>query len=1294
MHAVTSERDCPYPPGPAGVPAELTAASAAYKRSAWLAFLGLAAFIAVYLGMTGYLAWVVYRLLGDAILHGGNVPLAAVLVIPALFFLAFLVRGLFVIQRAADRGLIELHEESEPRLFAFLRRLADETGAPRPHRVFLSARVNAAVFYDLSFSNLIFPTKKNLELGLGLVNVLSLDELKAVVAHEYGHFAQRTMAVGRWVYIAQQIAGHVVASRGGFDRVLAWISRFDLRIAWIGWIMRLFVWAIRAVLDTFLRIVILAHRALSREMELQADRVAVSVTGSDSLIHALHRLGPADEAWEEAVRFVADEAHAGRSAEDLFAVQTAALDHLRRILDEPELGRTPVRPDRRAGEHRVFDTELAQPPRMWSTHPPNREREDWAKAVYLASALDERPAWALFADPARTRRTMTERFFELAIPPKAGTPASFVSTDASLAKLEERFLRAPLDPRYRGAYLGRAVAAYHHQHMLMIGMERDDDRDRVLTRLAALYPATLREELARYREQRREEALLEGLELGVLTAPGGIIKHRGREIPRKRVGEVLELARAERRATEARIVEHDRRCRAAHLDAARLLGEDWESYLESLIALLHYATHTERNVADAIGHLHHVLDIVFADGHVSDNERRWVLDVTSDLQTLLERVWRQRRDVVLPPAVKARFDELGGFVTLSQSYGMGSPHPENLGDWLAKIDGWALGATGDLQALADATLDALLDVEEAVAKRLREQIEPGEAPEPARCPAEYDTCVVGAERERQKKLGWWDRFQTADGFFPGAARFAVASAVLLPALFLGGTVGSSTIHVHNGLSVPVVVAIDGDEQTVRAYSTLTFEHDHSAHAQVLTTTLDGRTIESFEADTSGGFGTYAYDVAGAAALVEWTAIYGPGLPPAPRVLGARRWMRAEQDFVFEEPPRSVTSRGATRRTVLTALSDQGLGQLEHVTDPTQRAAMIAAHLAWEPSESPAIAEWLAAANDPTFVPVIRARAAAEPDAVVFQRALQDVLTGAEHDAVCAQQVARAAERPGDPGRRYLAIRCMPDQEARGPAFVEASEAHPTHGWLAFGAAREHARHRRWAPLLATSETAYRDPVVGGGRSYVAIELVRARRAARHAGASVGSDTQGMDDLGGSQLEAMLALEGAGLPEDGAILRAYRQLLRGDPDAAVAVLDSEPSAASARPSMIAAAAASDGASEALLRRAATILEEPIDPIATLALTALAVREHWRAHEVFARVAALDPSGALDDLVDVLMSPTLADDPSPLLAIADRCDLFFRGQVLAMGLVVLGDRAPIEWRAEARALLFATERPFFR
>ena len=82
------------------------------------------------------------------------------------------------------------------------------------------------------------------------MNAVSLGELKAVLAHEFGHFGQRSMAVGRWVYVAQQIAHHIVTKRDALDSLLRTLSRVDLRIAWVGWLLSLVVWSIRSLMET------------------------------------------------------------------------------------------------------------------------------------------------------------------------------------------------------------------------------------------------------------------------------------------------------------------------------------------------------------------------------------------------------------------------------------------------------------------------------------------------------------------------------------------------------------------------------------------------------------------------------------------------------------------------------------------------------------------------------------------------------------------------------------------------------------------------------------------------------------------------------------------------------------------------------------------------------------------------------------------------------------------------------------------------------------------------------------
>src|SRR5207248_7142342 len=126
-------------------------------------------------------------------------PLAAGL------FCLFLVKGLFKGHAVERSNHVPLEEEDHPELFAFVRRVYQDVGAPAPRRVVVSPEVNAALVYDTSLFNLVVPPQKELLVGLGLVNVVNLAEFKAVLAHEFGHFSQRSVGLGSYLYVANQV---------------------------------------------------------------------------------------------------------------------------------------------------------------------------------------------------------------------------------------------------------------------------------------------------------------------------------------------------------------------------------------------------------------------------------------------------------------------------------------------------------------------------------------------------------------------------------------------------------------------------------------------------------------------------------------------------------------------------------------------------------------------------------------------------------------------------------------------------------------------------------------------------------------------------------------------------------------------------------------------------------------------------------------------------------------------------------------------------------------------------------
>jgi Zn-dependent protease with chaperone function len=769
-----------YPNSPQGVPADLARPSSAYRRHAWLAVASLLLFMVLYLALAGWFIWTAYRVFHEISL-GGQIGIVHWVVGGCAAFLAlFMLKGLFFFSRSDTTGDLEVSAEEQPRLFEFLHRLADEAGAPRPKRVFLSARVNAAVFYDFSVLNLIFPSKKNLEIGLALVNVLTLSELKAVLAHEFGHFAQRSMAIGSWVYIAQRIATQIVDKRDALDKLLQWLSGFDLRVAWIGWLLTLIVWSIRSLMDTLLRLVVLAQRALSREMEFQADLVSVSLTGSDELIHALHKLQAADEAWDRGLRFAGSELDQKRIPHDLFAVQTRIIEKMAKILDDEDYGKVPRPKSDNREDFRVFETSFAHPPQMWATHPANADREKNAKRRYLTAPHDERSAWLLLDDVEGVKRQVTALLL-------GEVEGEISSAEQTLANLDERYDLLQYNPRYRGAYLGRPLTRHAETagELYLKALKGND----IPQALASLYPHELSDALTRLRELEEERINLEALHERVYKPTDGRIVFRGKEISRSDLPETISKVREEEEKIRRRILSHDQHCRAAHLAAAEKIGYSWRNYLVGLIELLHYSEHTLADLQDAHGLLGNVVAVVTADRRVTRKELKRLIATANELHAVIARIYEARSTLTLDQNL---CEQLGvkGWYELLEELKLPPADEDNINQWMEVIDGWVGATAGALSSLYGATLEQLLITEETIERHLQENREPEAAPSPSAVPAGYPAFLAGQERERQKKLGLWDRFQTADGTLGTLSRLLVAGAFVGAVLGFGSFIGT------------------------------------------------------------------------------------------------------------------------------------------------------------------------------------------------------------------------------------------------------------------------------------------------------------------------------------------------------------------------------------------------------------------------------------------------------------------------------------------------------------------------
>ncbi len=1248
-----------YPAGPAQVPQDLTVPNPAYKRHAWIAMAALTLFVLLYVALAGWFAFKAYSLFAGAVSGGKNAFLGVLFGLPVAFIAIFLCKALIFLRPGGKMEDLEVTAAQQPKLFEFLNRLADEAGAPRPHRVFLSPRVNAAVFYDLTILNFLFPSKKNLEIGLGLVNALTLSEFKAVLAHEFGHFAQRSMAVGRWVYMAQQIAEHIVWRRDQLDRFLQGLSRSDIRVAWVGWILRLIVWSIRSLLETLFQGVMLAQRALSREMEFQADLVAVSLTGSDALIHALHQAQTADDAWDRTLSFANGELGQGRKVVDLFALQSRVLERMREMLGDPEYARVPAVPSTRPEAHRVFRAELAQPPRMWLTHPHNHEREENAKRVYLPAPTDPRSAWALFTDTAALRS-------QVSLGMVSGNETEPVPIEDSLKRLDACYAIESLQTRYVGVYLGRSVVRAEMQAHALYA----DGCSGSAQSLAQLYAPAVSEQLAQWRSLEKEIGLLERVESGEFSAQGGVVHHRERQLPRKQLPQLLTELRAELIASEQPILAHDRACRGEHLAAARRIGGGWAEYLQGLLATLHYAEHAQADLRDAQRFLAREYQVVTADGNVSKGERKRLVKGCAVVYTPLQQIYANVALVQLDDSLLERL-KIESWAGAFEEFKLGPADENNLGSWLDVIDGWINVTCRLLGALGDQALEQLLESERRVAQSVIDGSTLPPAPPAARVEADYARLLPRGERKLQRKLGWWDRFQVADGWVPAGARLAVAGGIVGTVIGYGGALGNASLTIYNGLATPVRVIAGTQSRFIAPFQTASLEIPLAPLA-IQTTSASGQEIERFETPVDIAFADYVYNVAAASPLIEWTATYGGAQEVPERNLGAVRFSTVSADVLFADPPESISSKGeGGTRSVVVGVSDGGPSAVQAVkTDADGLLAVALAHAQWDDTGSRHAAEWLGiAASTPAFPAVLQARLAAAPDDVLLRRMAQDIAADGDSQA-CTSDTAAAASAPGKPDLVYLAARCLPTDEARNAAFRAGYAQFPEHAWLAYAAGYDLAQMREWEPAAVALETARSQLVPLADR--ISLDLERIERVL---GRRPDPARTRMLSTGSPRLVSYLEYEA---------LPGYQALQNGEFEAAMT------SDASLRARMLRLVAASRDATPAQISEALALEPDAGLDFGTIgAGLGLALREGVAPDALLSALEESSPEEAA--MLRAFIQDLPSGDRERLERHVREADLQVRAQAYVLACVALGAGAPTGWKEDAQRLLFADERP---
>ena len=210
-------------------------------------------------------------------------------------------------------------------------------------------------------------------LGAALLIGLTRQQLRAVLAHELGHYSGRHTALGALTYRGKEAIGRVLTDlEGSF---------------------------VRTPLELYGRLYLAVSQTVNRRQELEADRLSAELVGSATAAEALQQSDALDPAWRLFLdRYVAPGEDVGCRPRDLF-------DGFRRFVADPER-------QRQLAEVRA---NLQDPPRsIYDSHPPTTERLAAFRALDAGGgqADTSEPAATLLRDPQADLARLGEALYQ------------------------------------------------------------------------------------------------------------------------------------------------------------------------------------------------------------------------------------------------------------------------------------------------------------------------------------------------------------------------------------------------------------------------------------------------------------------------------------------------------------------------------------------------------------------------------------------------------------------------------------------------------------------------------------------------------------------------------------------------------------------------------------------------------------------------------------------------------------------------------------------------------------------
>jgi Zn-dependent protease with chaperone function len=378
-----------------------------------------------------------------------------------LLVLFFLIKFIFSTKRIDRSGFLEIKKAENPDLISFLNHLSKETKTKLPKRIYLAPDVNASVFYDSSFFSMFFPVKKNLVIGLGLINSVNLSEFKAIIAHEFGHFSQESMRLGSYVYNVNKVIYNLLYENKGYaDTIDKWASASGYFALFANLTVKI-VQGIQWILQKLYIIINKSNLSLSRQMEHHADAVSAYVSGSNHMFTALKRLEIGDSCYNILIDLYNKWIPENYKPDNIYSHHQEVLIHFSADKEINQIDGLPMIDSlflSKIKKRRVYVKD------QWASHPSTNERNEYIKSLNIDSTdVVSEKAWVLFRNPESIQKLITDLLFSSV---KYSETVQVIDTATFKEKYFFEYQRNTFQKEYRGYYDNRRISVLKLEELI------------------------------------------------------------------------------------------------------------------------------------------------------------------------------------------------------------------------------------------------------------------------------------------------------------------------------------------------------------------------------------------------------------------------------------------------------------------------------------------------------------------------------------------------------------------------------------------------------------------------------------------------------------------------------------------------------------------------------------------------------------------------------------------------------------------------------------------------------------